>query len=283
MATAATPRASSGEEGLVRVIKPAKRRVRFADLWRTWPVARILAIRDLKVKYKQSLLGPAWLIFQPLGILAGLLFVFKGVTNVDTGDVPYVVFALVGLTAWNLFQQTIANGNQVMIMNTNLVKRVAFPRIAFFSSTLLSNMVPPAAIFVATWVAMLVTGFGPPTQVLLLPLFILWLVAFTMGVLLGTASATARYRDIAALIPFWAQAGLFRTPVGYQVESAPSTIRTLLSLNPLTGIFESWRWSMLGTPVETLPIITAIAGTVLFAGAGWWIFGRMEVRFADYL
>src|ERR1044072_9007555 len=111
MATAARPLTSAGEEEFVRVIKPAKRRVRFADLWRTWSVARILAIRDLKVKYKQSILGPGWLILRPLGLLAGLLFVFKGVKNVDTGDVPYVVFALVGLTAWNLFNQTIANGN----------------------------------------------------------------------------------------------------------------------------------------------------------------------------
>src|SRR4051812_42591204 len=115
----------AGDEEFVRVIKPAKRRVRFADLWRTWSVARILGIRDLKVRYKQSLLGPAWLVIQPLGLLAGLLFVFKGVTDIDTGDVPYIVFALVGLTAWNLFNGTIANGNQVMIMNTNLVKRVA--------------------------------------------------------------------------------------------------------------------------------------------------------------
>jgi lipopolysaccharide transport system permease protein len=267
----------------VQVIRPAKRRLRLSEIWTTRRVAWILAQREFKIRYKQSLLGPPWLILQPLGILAALLFVFHGVTSVNTGDVSYVVFALIGMAAWTFIQTALANGATVIAANASLIRRVQFPRTAFYTAMLLSAAVGPVVVLFAALVAIVVSGVDLSAKALLFPLWIVWLIVFMAGALFIAASLAGRYRDAIAIIPLWSQAGLFLTPVGYQVGSAPPTIRTILDLNPLTGIIELWRWSLIGTSVESLAIVSAIVGTVLITVGGWQLYTRMEPRFADFV
>jgi ABC-type polysaccharide/polyol phosphate export permease len=267
----------------VRVIRPAKRRIPLSDLWRSRYVAWIVALRDLRIKYKQSVLGPAWLVLQPLGILAGLVLVFDGVTTVNTGDVPYVLFALVGMGVWTFVQQSLTAGSMAFVLNSELIRRVASPRVAFVTASVISNLVAPSLIIVASIVGVWIAGRSLPLQVLALPLFAAWLIVLMTGVLFLLASLTARFRDVFSLIPFWSQAGLFLTPVGYPLASATPTLETILSLNPLTGILELWRWSLFGTDVGTFPIISAVAWTLVLVVSGWRVFTRMEVSLVDHI
>src|SRR4051812_29201847 len=132
---------SATAEPTERLIRPAKRRVSLADIWRSRPVARELAARDLKVKYKQSLVGPPWLVIQPLGTLAGLLVAFNGVTKANTEGVPYVWFALVGMVIWTAFTQTLMNSVLAFAQNGELIRRVAMPRVAVITGSLLANVI----------------------------------------------------------------------------------------------------------------------------------------------
>jgi ABC-type polysaccharide/polyol phosphate export permease len=271
-----------GESPPVTEIRPAKSRVKMRELWQRRDVARIVAVRDIKIRYKQSILGPLWLVLQPLGVLIGLIFVFNGVTTVNTGGIPYVVFALASMSAWTFVQLSFSTGTNVFLLNSALIRRVAFPRTALFTAALLSNLVPAAVIFVLAIIGTVISE-GIHWQIVLLPLVAVWFMALMAGVMFATASLTVRYRDVMALVPFWLQVGVFLTPVGYPLMSAPQTLKTLLSLNPLTGLMELWRWCMFDSAVSTLPIITAIVGTVVTVAAGWWIFSRLEGRFADFI
>jgi lipopolysaccharide transport system permease protein len=272
----------TGMEDVVNEIRPVKHRVRIRELFTSWAVSWVVAQRDIKVKYKQSILGRSWLVLQPLGVLVGLIVVFNGVTNVDTGGIPYILFALVSITAWTFVQQALTVGTNIFILNAFLVRRVAFPRSSLFTAAILGNAVPASVIFVISLVAVLIDR-GLPIQVLLLPFLVVWFSVLLAGILFITASLTVRFRDMYALIPFWLQVGMFVTPVGYTLASAPGNLKTFLELNPMSGLLELWRWSVLGMPVELTPIITATVGTLLLVGLGWFTFSRMEVRFADYI
>ena len=267
----------------VRVIRPAKRRIPLSDLWRSRYVAWIVALRDLRIKYKQSVLGPIWLVLQPLGVLAGLVLVFNGVTTVNTGDVPYVLFALVGMGVWTFVQSSLTAGSMAFVQNSELIRRVASPRVAFVTASVISNLVAPAVIVVASIAGVFIAGRALPVQALLIPVFLAWLVVLMTGVLFLLASLTARYRDVFSLVPFWSQAGLFLTPVGYPLASATPTLERILSLNPLTGIIELMRWSLFDTPVDTFPIVSAVVWTVILVVGGWRVFTRMEVSLVDHI
>jgi ABC-type polysaccharide/polyol phosphate export permease len=257
--------------------------VRLDALWSSWSVIRVLAVRDMKVKYKQSVLGAPWLILQPAGVLAAMTVVFAGVTTVDSGDVPYWLFALVGLTVWTFVQLSLAATTQAIVLNADLIRRVPCPRLAFVIAGLLSSLVAPAVILVASLVGLLIEGEGLKPQIAVLPVLVVWLIIMIGGVGLVLSSMMVRYRDTFALIPFVLQAGLFLTPVGYSTESAPPHIQTLLAINPLTGFLDVWRWAVLGSSVDGVAVVISLAWTVVLAVFGWRVFTRREVTFADDL
>lgn len=271
----------TGMADTVVEISATTTRVRPSELWHRREVAWIVALRDIRIKYKQSVLGPLWLVLQPLGVLGGLIFVFHGVTKVRT-EVPYLLFSLASLSAWTFVQQTVSSGANVFLFNASFIRRVAFPRTALFTANLLSNLLPPAVMFAVAVGATLVER-GLPVQVLLLPLVLIWIALLLTGIMMMSASLAVRFRDVMALVPFWLQVGVFLTPVGYPASAAPQTLRTLLSLNPLTGLLEVWRWCFFGTSVSTVPVVSAMVGTALILTLGWVIFVRMEGRFADFI
>jgi ABC-type polysaccharide/polyol phosphate export permease len=261
---------------------PVTHRIRLREVVETMPVARMIGVRDIKVKYKQAALGPLWVIIAPLGLLAAVTIAFSGVTNVSTGDVPYVVFALAGLAVWTYVQLTMMVGAQAIISNATLVRRSTCPRLALVTSVLISNIPPFAIMLVVTVAGSAITGHLP-LQALLIPAFIAWLVVLAWSVALITASVSVRFRDIVAIIPLLAQAGMFVTPVGYPIDNAPSHIQTILALNPVSGVIETFRWSLLGMRPDMKVIAISAVLTVVLAVGGWVVFGRLETRFADYV
>jgi lipopolysaccharide transport system permease protein len=265
----------------VRVSVPQRRRVRVADLWSSRHVGFMLGMRDIKAKYKQSALGPLWLVLQPLGMLAAVSVAFSKVTSVDTGSVPYVVFALVGLAVWTYVQMAITVAPQVLQANYQVVRRSPCPRLAFVTGTLISVIPPLGVVFVASVAAAAISG-SLSIQALAMPVLVAWLVAMTLGFTLLVTSIGGRFRDAVAMAPLIVQAGIFLTPVGYPL-SAAGNFAKVLAFNPASGIIESWRWSLLGSSPDMFAIIVAAVETVVMIVLGWYVFGRMETRFADYV
>jgi ABC-type polysaccharide/polyol phosphate export permease len=268
-------------EETMRVTVPMRRRVRLRDIWASLPVGWMLGRRDVKIKYKQSALGPLWLVLQPLGMLAAITLAFSKVTSVDTGDVPYVVFALVGLSVWTYVQMTITVAPQVLPANYQVVRRSPCPRVAFVTGTLIS-VVPPLAVVLAASVAAAVISGSLGVEALAMPVLIVWLVVLMWGFTLLVTALGGRFRDAVAIAPVIVQAGIFLTPVGYPLDAAGSFAK-VLAFNPASGVIESWRWSLLGIAPDGFAIAVALAETVAVTLLGWYVFGRMETRFSDYV
>lgn len=266
---------------MLRRIQPAKRRLALGDIYRDLPVVRVLAARDFKVKYKQSLLGPLWLFFQPLALLAAFLVAFRGLANVGTSASPYVAFALVGLSAWTFFQAAMTIGTASLISNINLVRFTSCPRFAFPVAAVVASLPSFAVPFSAALVAAAVNGVISP-RVGLLPLGLVWLFVLTIGIAVMVAALTVRLRDIVSAMPFMLQVGVFLAPVGYPLAELSPTVRVLVDLNPLTGVMEALRWMTLsGYEPSFEPIAVALAMTPLVVIAGWRLFTRLETTMAD--
>jgi ABC-type polysaccharide/polyol phosphate export permease len=275
-----TPARLELESPTVRVIRPVKYRLTVADLWRDAPVVRVLTARDFKVKYKQSLLGPLWLVFQPLALLAAFLVAFRGLADIQPGT-PYVVFALVGLSAWTFFQASMTIGTASLITNLTLVRFTPCPRLAFPTAGVLASLPAYGVTILATLVAAATTGTLSPRAVLL-PLGLVWLFLLTMGVVAVTSALTVRFRDILAAMPFLLQVGLFLAPIGYPLYALSEPVRTILDLNPLTGIIEAWRWMVLsGYHPSFEPIGVSLLLTGVLVLVGWRVFSRLETTMGD--
>jgi lipopolysaccharide transport system permease protein len=278
----AVPGAQPGlVDNALHVTIPVPRRVTLGDIWATRRVGWMLGWRDMKTKYKQSALGPLWLVLQPLGMLAAITIAFSKVTSVDTGNVPYVVFALVGLAVWTYVQMTITVAPQTLPSNQQVVRRSPCPRVAFVTGTLISVLPPLGVVLLASVVAAAISG-SLPVAALALPLLVVWLIILMGGFTLLVTALGARFRDAVALAPLVVQAGIFLTPVGYPLDAAGSFAK-VLAFNPVSGVIEGWRWSLLGIAPDGFAIGVGPAETVAAALLGWYVFGRMETRFSDYV
>jgi ABC-type polysaccharide/polyol phosphate export permease len=264
-----------------RRIEPVKSRLRLRDLYRDLPVVRVLAARDFKVKYKQSVLGPLWLFFQPIALLAAFLVAFKGLVGVETSGVPYVVFALIGLSVWAFFQAALTIGTASLVSSFQLVKLTPCPRLAFPTASLVASLPAMGVTTLVALVAAAATGSLSP-RVLLLPLGIVWAFLLCMAAVAILSAITVRARDIMNALPFLLQVGVFVTPVGYSPEQLSSTVRLLVNLNPLTGVIDFWRWLFLaGQGLEAFPVLLSVGSTTALLFLGWWVFSRLEVTMAD--
>lgn len=269
------------EDPGVRIIKPAKRRIRLGDVFRDAAVIRVLAARDFKIKYKQSLLGPLWLFFQPLALLGAFLVAFRGIADVQSAGVPYSVFALVGLSAWAFFQAAMTIGTASIISNFHLIRFTPCPRLAFPVAAMIASLPAFAVTAAGALVAAAVSGYLSP-RALLLPFGLVWLFLLTGGLVAISAALAVRFRDILSALPFLLQVGLFLAPIGYALADLGDTVRALVSLNPLTGLIESWRWMMLSSYQPSFePIAISLVLTAFLAGFGWYVFSRLEATMAD--
>lgn len=268
-------------DNTLRVTVPVRRRVRLREVRTSLPVGWMLGWRDMKAKYKQSALGPLWLVLQPLGMLLAITIVFSKVTSVNTGNIPYVVFALVGLAVWTYIQMTISVAPMTLPSNQLVVRRSPCPRVALVTGTLIA-VLPPLAVVLTASVAAAAISSGLPTQALMMPLMVAWLLLLMWGFTLLVAALGGRFRDAVAFAPLIVQAGIFLTPVGYPLDAAGSFAK-VLAFNPASGLIEGWRWSLLGIPPDGFAIGIALAETIGVVLLGWYVFGRMEPRFADYV
>jgi lipopolysaccharide transport system permease protein len=256
------------------------------DLWAHRELVYVLARRDVSVRYKQSLIGAAWAVAQPL-LLAGVFSLFFGLlAHIDSGrpGVPYPVFAVLGMVTWLFFTSALLTVSSSTVSSASLLSKVYFPRLVIPIAALLSPVVDFAIALCVALVVMLVYGVVPPVQVVLLPLIVPLILAVILGFGLWLAAAQVKYRDIGNLVSFMVLVGLFITPIVYPFSNVPEAYHVLYGLNPMVGAMELMRWMVLpGSEFPVLPLIVTIVETTALIPTGILYFGRAERSFADVI
>jgi lipopolysaccharide transport system permease protein len=254
------------------------------DLWRYRELAGFLAWRDIKVRYKQAVLGVAWAVVQP-GVQTILLtFVFGKLAKMPDGGVPYPLLVLCGLLPWQLFTGAFNGAGGSLVGNSHLISKVYFPRLVVPISALAVALVDFAVMLALALPAILVFGLWPGWQLLLLPIFVLLTLLIALGAGLWITALTVKFRDFRFITPFILQIGMFVTPVGYRTDFLPNW-RDLLALNPLSAVVDGMRWCLLGGRTEIyLPGLAAsISTAALLLASGVWYFRRTERSFSDII
>ena len=254
------------------------------DLWRYRELLGFLAWRDIKVRYKQAVLGVAWAVLQPAVQTLLLTFVFGKLAKMPDGGVPYPLLVLTGLLPWQLFSSAFSGASNSLVGNSHLISKVYFPRLIVPLSALAVALVDMAILLVLTLPIVAVSGVAPTWRLLLLPLFIVAALVIALGAGLWITALTVKYRDFRFITPFLLQIGLFVTPVGYRTDFLPNW-RDLLALNPLTGVVNGFRWCLLGGGMDFyVPgFLVSLAMAVLLLGTGLWYFRQTERQFADVI
>lgn len=256
------------------------------DLWRYRELFRVLAWRDLAVRYKQTALGIAWAVIRPALMLAILTFVFSNLARLPAGgDTPYPALVFAGLLPWMLFSTALSEASDSLVKNANLVSKVYFPRL----------IVPSAAVVVAfadflislglCLVLFVALGVTPDWRILLMPAFAALAFLASVGPALWLAAMNVEYRDFRYVVPFLIQLGVYVSPVGYSTEIVPENLRLLYSLNPMVGVIDGFRWCLLGGEeplyLPSLLLSASVSALTLWFGLGR--FRKMERRFADVI
>jgi lipopolysaccharide transport system permease protein len=254
------------------------------ELWRFRDLLWVLAGRDVKLRYRQTALGVGWVLLQPLMAAGIFSLVFGVIANLPSEGVPYFIFAYAGLLGWNAFASTLLKSSASMLGNSQLISKVYFPRLVLPLSTVHSSLLDFAIGFALLCVLLLVYGLFPSWPILLLPVWLALMLATAIGLGLMAGALMISYRDVQHILPVVVPFLLYVSPVGYAVSRVPAKLRLLYLINPLGGLLEAFRWSILGVgqlSAGRLAYSTAAAAAVLLGGVV--VFKRMEQRFADVI
>ena len=252
------------------------------DLWEYRELLYFLVWRDVKVRYKQTALGVAWVVLQPLATTLMFTVIFGNLAKIPSENMPYAVFSLAGLVPWNVFAGALSRGGVSLVGSAHLISKVYFPRLVIPVASVLGGLVDLAIVFALLLGLMLFFGIVPTAAIVTLPLFLLLALATALGVSLWLAALNVQYRDVGYLIPFLAQLWMYATPVVYPASMIPEQWRILYGLNPMTGVVEGFRWALFGTgqaPGLMLAVSVLTVSVLLVSGA--FFFQRMEETFAD--
>jgi len=242
-----------------------------------------LTLRDIRIRYKQAAFGVAWAVIQPVAGVVLFTFVFRKLASVESDGIPYPLFALVGFLAWTYFASTLSSAVASLVANSALVTKVYFPRLAAPVSALLPgliNLLPGLAVLV---VLMVHYRVAPDAAVLALPLALAWMMAAALGVGLLLATLNVRYRDVGSVLATLLQLWLFASPVAYPSSLVPDAWQWVYALNPMAGVIEVMRWSLVDGPWPGGHVLVSLASTVVLLVGGLAYFASAERRFADVI
>lgn len=255
------------------------------DLYRYRELFFMLSWRDLKVRYKQTVIGILWGIFRPLLTMAILTFVFGRIANLQAGsDKPYSLLVLAGLVPWQFFANATGESSNSLVDNQNLITKVYFPRIIIPLGSTITSFVDFLIALGLYLLLMIMYGVPPTWHILLLPFFtvLIFLLSFGIGTLL--TAFNVKYRDFRYVLPFIIQIGLYISPIGYSTDAVPQKLGWLYSLNPMVGIIDGFRWCLLGeTPQDWWSIATSLALSLMMLAIGVSYFRKTEKKFADII
>ena len=254
------------------------------QIWQFRDLLATLASRDVKLRYRQTALGVIWVILQPL-LAAGIFsFVFGRVAKLPSDGIPYFVFSYAGLLGWNAFSSTLGKVSGCLIGNSALISKVFFPRLVLPLSTIGSTIIDFFVALGMMAVLMIAYHVYPGVGIVLLPVWLLLLIMLAMGFGLFAAALMVSYRDVQYILPVVTQFLLYASPIAYALSAVPARLRGVYMLNPLSGLLEAFRWSLLGRGEVGLGYLSysAVFSLLVFV-SGSFAFKRMERRFADVI
>lgn len=272
------------ESPSLTVIQPSRGLVslRLKDLWQYRELLYFMIWRDIKVRYKQTALGAAWAVLQPLLTMVVFTIFFGKLAKVPSDGIPYPIFNFCALLPWQLFARSFTESSNSLVTNQRLITKVYFPRLVIPLAAVLAGLVDFAIAFLVLVGLMFYYGIFPGLALLALPLFLLLAIVTSLAASLWLSALNVKYRDIKYTLPFLVQFWLFASPVAYSSSLVPAPWRLLYGLNPMAGVIEGFRWSLLGKTEAVWPLV--ITSAVLVAGLLWGglvYFRQMEKTFAD--
>ena len=253
------------------------------ELWEYRELLYFLTWRDIKVRYKQTVLGAAWAILQPLFTMVVFSLFFGRLARIPSDGIPYPIFAYAALVPWNFFANGLNQSSNSLVSSANLIRKVYFPRLAIPIATVLSGVIDFVLAFVVLLGMMAYYGIAPTWNVLWLPLLLLLSLTTALGVGMWLSAMNVQFRDVRHTVPFLTQLWMFATPIAYPSSLLEDPLwRAIYSLNPMVGVVEGFRWALLGTETQPGPMIAVSScAAVLLLVSGAFYFRRMEKTFAD--
>lgn len=268
------------------VIRPEGAGSRYwSDLWRFRELLGFLAWRDLLVRYRQTTIGLLWAVLRPLLAMAILTLVFRKFGNLPSGAAPYPVMVLCGLLPWQLFAASLSESGNSLVNSASLVSKVYFPRLIVPVSSLIAGCVDFLVSLLLLFGLLLIYGYVPSLNILFLPVFVVLAVVASLAAGIGLSALLVMYRDVRFIIPFAVQMGLYVSPVGLQSAVVPESYRLVYSLNPMVGVIDGFRWSILGDAyaLSWQSLVISVMGIALMLAVSLWYFRRVERFFADII
>jgi len=265
------------------VIEPGRTEKNYwKDLWLFRELFYILSWRDIKVRYKQTVIGAAWSIIRPLLTTIIFTVVFSRVAKLSSpGDAPYAIMVFAGMLPWQFFANALGEASNSLIGNANLISKVYFPRMIIPASSIITSLVDFGISFLLLLAMLVFYQYVPDVKIFLLPVFVLLTLLASLGVGLYITALNVKYRDFRYIIPFIVQIGLYITPVGFSSSVVPEKWRLWYSLNPMVGIVDGFRWCILGEPLYMPGFMVSMSIIFLFMCIGIVYFRRTEKSFAD--
>lgn len=267
---------------LIRIEATTPLALKLKELWDCRELLYFLVWRDVKIRYSQTAIGAVWTIIQPVFTMVIFTVVFAEFAKMPSDGVPYPLFSFTALLPWSYFAKSLGNSTTSLVANANLLTKVYFPRLLLPISAVLSGMIDFAVSFLVLLALMIWFGFMPGWGVMALPLFLVLAMLTALSVGLWLSIINVRYRDVGQIVPFLIQLWLFASPVAYPLSVVPEKWRLFYSFNPMTGVIEGFRWSLLGNAAPALlPIWIAVAMVLVLLFTGIIYFRQMEQTFAD--
>jgi lipopolysaccharide transport system permease protein len=267
------------------IIEPGRgERNYWRDLWRFRELFYFLAWRDILVRYKQTAIGIAWALLKPA--LTMLVFTaFRKMTRLPAGGVPDALLVFAAVLPWQFFATSLTEASGSLIGNANLISKIYFPRLIIPAGAVVTSLVDFAITLGILAVLMAWYQFLPGWQLVVLPLLVFLTFGLSVGAGLLLAALNVEYRDFRYIVPFAVQFGLFVSPIAIRTDDVPDAWRTAYSLNPMVGIIDGFRWSLLAgrTPFDPSTLVVSTVGTLVLLVAGTWYFRKMERTFADVI
>ncbi|MBV9279088.1 MAG: ABC transporter permease [Chloroflexi bacterium] len=256
---------------------------RLAELWQYREVLYYLIWRDVKVRYRQTALGVAWVVAQPVLNMILFTILFGRVAHLPSDGVPYSIFTFAALLPWSYFASVMQQATLAIVNSPNMITKVYVPRLAFPVSATLGSLVDLAAAAAVLVVLMLVLGVHPGVQVVALPVFLLLVVATALGVGTWLAALNVQYRDVKYVVPFLSQVWLFASPVAYSAHLVKGKLALVYALNPMASVVEGFRWCLLGVGSPDWSYLPSVAVAFAILVSGVLYFQRVEQKFADVI
>lgn len=270
---------------LIQIIEPPKRSagLQLKELWEYRELAWTMMLRDIKVRYKQTVLGLLWAIIQPLTTMVIFSFIFGRLAQIPSDGVPYPVFVFSGMLAWNLFSSAVSSGGMSMVGAAGMISKVYFPRLIVPLSSIGVSAIDFLISFGILLILMLVYSIGISWQIVLFPFFVFGLLLSAIGLSTWLTAITVVYRDFRFVLPFMIQIWMYVTPVIYPLSFIPSKWQWLLYLNPVAGWVGGIRATILGTPIQWNSVCVSLIFSVVLLIVGLRYFEKAEKRFADVI